>query len=332
MHLEKSLLVLSAITLVVSAAHFLDQEWTVWKTKYGRKYVTKKDEDLGRKAWEETWVKVQAHNVLAAQGLKNYTLEMNQFADMTSKERSAYNCLSCTKQNQPRQAPAVQAIKAPKFKSDDLPEKVDWRDSGCVTPVKQQGICGSCWAFCTVSALETRYCLTHNKLLSFSEQQFVDCDEGNGGCCGGMPVNAMYFASHIGLMESKDYEYTQMKYECLYNPNNVVDLNMTIYYSLPDEENIARSVAMDGPVTFAFGVHDDFMLYKEGVYDGPCSGSINHGMTIVGYGEECGVDYWLIRNSWGETWGMKGYAHVSRNQNMCFIADHAVTADLQGPK
>ncbi|KAM4675974.1 cathepsin S-like [Discoglossus pictus] len=229
-----------------NASHFLDQEWTMWKAKYV-------------KIWEETWVKVQTHNVLAAQCLKNYTLNMNQFADMTSKERSAYNCLSCTKPNQPRQAPAVQAIKAPKVKSGDLPETVDWRDSGCVTHVKQQGICGSCWAFSVVSALETRYCLRHDKLLSFSEQQLVDCDDGNDGCCGGMPLPAFDYIYKRGLMETKDYKYTQMHE----GTQKCHRLNMTIFYTLPNEDNIARSVATDGPVTIGFGVHDDFILYEE---------------------------------------------------------------------
>ncbi|XP_075432157.1 cathepsin S-like [Ascaphus truei] len=330
MNLEKTLVVLSASLLFASAAHFLDQEWNTWKSKYEKKYITRGEEDLRRQTWEETWEKVQKHNVLADQGVKSYRLGMNHFADMTAQERSSKNCLSCTEQERPK------AADAPTYsygRDHTIPEEVDWRESKCVTPVRNQGeFCGSCWAFCTVSAIETRYCIKHNQLLSFSEQQLVDCDAKNSGCCGGMPITALQYIYDNGVMESTDYEYTQANQKCSYKNKESLDLNMTKYYYLPGEENIAKSVALDGPVTIAFGVDFDFMMYVEGIFDGDCAPEINHGMTIVGYGTTCDTDYWIIRNSWGEEWGDNGYAKVKRNVNKCSIAEYAATADIPGPE
>ncbi|XP_053573232.1 uncharacterized protein LOC128663097 [Bombina bombina] len=341
MYFHRSLIVLSAVLAFVSAAHFLDEEWTLWKTKHGKKYVSEMDEDFRREAWNNNWLKVQKHNALASQGLKNYTMAMNQFADMTPNEMRSQNCLSCSGQNIPRAVTepkvtiAQEADNCPNGICEtvsEIPKFVDWRESKCVTPVKSQGICGSCWAFCTVSVLESRYCIKHNKQVIFSEQQFVDCDYGNGGCCGGMPDRAFSYAFHHRIMESKDYEYNEGRSLCLFRQSDAVKLNMSKYYTLPGEDNIAKSVAMDGPVTFAFGVHDDFFLYSGGIYDGECSAHINHGMTIIGYGSSCGTDYWIIRNSWGKGWGEEGYAKIKRNVNMCFIGDYASTADIPSPE
>uniref|UniRef100_A0A8C5QQS2 Uncharacterized protein n=1 Tax=Leptobrachium leishanense TaxID=445787 RepID=A0A8C5QQS2_9ANUR len=331
MHFDKHLLIFSMIIICTSAAHFLEQEWNIWKFKYEKTYETKEDEMFRRKAWEATWDKVQTHNQMAAQGLKRYTLEMNRFADMTSEERNSHNCLGTKGRFQSADVPQVRYKKPA-----NIPAEVDWRKSKCVTPAKDQGsYCGSCWAFATVGVIETHYCLEKGEQAILSEQQLVDCDAQNEGCCGGLPIMALAYLSQHGIMRNKDYEYSQKKFKCLYKDDNAVRLNVTKYYTLPGEDNIASTVAYNGPVTVGIGITDEFMLYKEGIYDGDCASQPNHAVIIVGYGteprkeeEEEDNDYWIIKNSWGTVWGENGFGKIKRNVNKCNIADMVATMDF----
>ncbi|XP_053575860.1 uncharacterized protein LOC128665146 [Bombina bombina] len=331
MNFNKQLLVVSTIAICVSASHFLTQEWKTWKSKYGKTYVSLDDELFRRKAWEATWDKVQKHNQLADQGLKKYRLAMNHFADMTSEERKRKSCASPVEKS-------FTAVNAPVHSystNSHLRAEVDWRKSSCLSQVKNQGVyCGSCWAFATVGVLESRYCIKKGKLLGMSEQQLIDCDGKSDGCCGGLPVNALEYVSHKGIMRGKNYKYTEKKSACLYNDNQALKLNVTKYYVLPGEKNMAISLSTEGPVTALFAVHEDFMLYSDGIYDGKCAEEVNHAIIIVGYGTEEGEDeakneeYWIIRNSWGKEWGEGGYGRVKRNAQQCKIDETAATADI----
>ncbi|XP_063301939.1 uncharacterized protein LOC134601394 [Pelobates fuscus] len=331
MHFGKSLLVFSAIIICASAAHFLEQEWNLWKSEYGKKYVTPDSELFRRKAWEATWDKVQKHNKLADQGLKNYRLGMNQFADMTEEESKSQSCLRLNGKFTP-----LGHSQNYYGKRANIPDEVDYRKTKCVTKIKQQGLCGSCWAFATVGVLETRYCLEKDELLVLSEQQLVDCDEEDEGCCGGLPVNALAYVSHNGIMRSKDYEYEEKQATCGYKNDKAIMLNVTKFYILPGEENMAVSVALNGPITVGIGSTHEFQLYKGGIYDGDCAAQPNHAVIIVGYGTEKGEDdeeedYWIIKNSWGEAWGENGFGRMKRNVNKCNIADMASTMDFTMP-
>ncbi|XP_075064255.1 cathepsin L-like proteinase [Mixophyes fleayi] len=335
MHLDKQLFALSAIIICASSSHFLDQEWNAWKSKYEKKYITSPDELFRRKAWEETWHKVQKHNRLAEQGLTKYTMAMNRFADMTPEERSSRNCLSSKKDLSVKKNIPVQVH----AKNLNIPESVDWRESGCVAKVKNQGdFCGSCWAFATVGVIESRYCIKKEELVLLSEQQLVDCDEANDGCCGGDPATALKHVTRYGVMKAKDYEYSEKKFTCLYKPDNAITFNVTKYYILPGEDNMASSVALDGPITVGIDASSDFMMYCNGIFSGECGKAeddINHAVIIVGYGTEYDeeedekIDYWIIRNSWGEDWGDKGYAKMRRNVNQCGIALDTASVDLE---
>ncbi|XP_053320735.1 uncharacterized protein LOC128492265 [Spea bombifrons] len=330
MHFDKHLLIFSVIVICASAAHFLDQEWNAWKTKYGKKYPNYNRESFRRKAWEATWEKVQKHNKLADQGLKSYRMEMNHFADMTTEE---WKSKSCFKNN--RKSTISNIATDSYVRNTNIPEEVDWRKSNCVTPAKNQGgFCGSCWAFSAVGVLESHYCIQNNELPLLSEQQLVDCDPKNQGCCGGFPVDALAYVTQHGIMRSKDYEYVEKKYVCSFNEDKAIRLNVTKYYTLPGEDNMAASVAFNGPITIGIAASDDFMLYKEGIFDGECAEEANHAIIIVGYGTEKSKDdeeeqeYWIIKNSWGKEWGEEGFAKVKRNVNMCNIAEVAASLDF----
>ncbi|OCT89487.1 hypothetical protein XELAEV_18018108mg [Xenopus laevis] len=331
MYLDKYLFLVSALAICTSASHFLDQEWNAWKSKYEKKYISHERELFRRKIWEASWEKVQKHNQLADQGLKKYRLAMNQFADKAAEEHNSRTCFRSSKSGRLADAP-VQIYD----KNTEIPKEADWRNSKCVTPVRNQGeLCGSCWAFSSVSVLESRYCIKKKRVIYFSEQQFVDCDEKNDGCCGGMPIDAFVHVAENGVMRRKDYEYTQQKNECGYNAEKAVMLNVTKFYSLPGEQNMAMSVALEGPITVAIGVSEELGKYEKGIFDGECAEEVNHAVTIVGYGTEAAKnegeedeDYWIIKNSWGKDWGENGYIRMKRNVNQCDIATAAATVDF----
>ncbi|XP_075198809.1 procathepsin L-like [Anomaloglossus baeobatrachus] len=331
MQLEKRLLLLTAVAICAASSHFLDQEWTTWKIKYEKKYATEDDELFRRQTWDATWHKVQKHNQLASQGLSRYKMAMNKFADMTSEERSSRSCVTSNKISlAPKKRPMQ-----PRGKNFNIPESVDWRDSNCVSPVQNQGdYCGSCWAFATVGVVESHYCIKAKELVKMSEQQLVDCDGVNDGCCGGMPTDALEYISRNGLMKAKDYEYSEKKFTCLYKPKNAINVNVTKHYVLPQEDNMASSVALDGPITVLIDASSDLMEYSEGIFDGECTEEINHAVIAVGYGTEYdeetdeNVDYWIVKNSWGEDWGENGYIKMKRNINQCGIASMPASVDL----
>ncbi|XP_075711295.1 cathepsin L-like proteinase [Rhinoderma darwinii] len=330
MHLEKLALVLSAVIACVLSSKFLDQEWKAWKNKHDKEYNTLHDAMFRRKAWEATWHKVQKHNQLAEQGLSTYRMAMNKFADMTPEERTSRKCFLSNKKSTSQKNVPVQVSST----TLNIPESVDWRDSKCVTRVKDQGFCGSCWAFATVGVFESHHCIKTKELVEFSEQQLVDCDSGNDACCGGLPENAMAYISKHGIMKAKDYEYADKHLACSYKPDNAVTFNLTKYYILPGEENMALSLAFDGPMSVGIDASDDFQLYRDGIYDGECTPEPNHAVIVVGYGTEHDedadedIDYWIVRNSWGEDWGENGYVKMRRNVNLCGIATDASSVDM----
>ncbi|XP_075064253.1 cathepsin S-like [Mixophyes fleayi] len=325
MRLHQVLPIFCILVMCTWASHYFDQEWNIWKSKYGKTYVTVDEELLRRKTWEDTWYKVQKHNELADQGLTSYRMAMNHFADMTGKELESRSCLIST--GFPSNAPTN------RYRTHaNLPEHFDWRDSKCLTEVKNQGsYCGSCWAFATVGVIESRLCIKNHELMDLSEQQLVDCDTQDSGCCGGLPILALMYVADQGVMKTEDYAYTGKKMACSYNSDEAILLNTTKYYLLSGEENLASSVALEGPITTGFGVSSDFLLYSEGIYDGDCSKNPNHAIIIVGYGteqEEENKAYWIIKNSWGEEWGEIGYGKIERNINKCYIAEFAATIDI----
>ncbi|XP_068128655.1 procathepsin L-like [Hyperolius riggenbachi] len=330
MHLDKYLLVLSAIFLCVSCSLLLDQEWKAWKSKHEKTYATPYQEEFRRKAWEQTWHKVQKHNQKYEEGLTKYTMAVNTFADLTQEERDSKSCLSGKgKPFRQTETPVHSYVK-----DFDLPESIDWRDKNCVTPVKDQGLCGSCWAFSAIGVLESLHCIQTGELVQFSEQQLVDCDDTDDACCGGFPKNALRHVIHNGIMKAKDYEYAAKQSACAYKPDEAIKFNVSKYYILEGEDNMASSVALGGPITVGLGAGGDFHLYNSGIFTGDCPEQPNHAVIIVGYGSEHDkesdetVDYWIVRNSWGKGWGDNGYIKMQRNVNLCGIDTMPASMDL----
>ncbi|XP_072545015.1 uncharacterized protein [Salminus brasiliensis] len=321
------LLAVAALVVGVASVFLEDLEFQEWKLKFGKIYQSE-EEEAGRKMiWLTNRKLVLEHNMLADQGLKSYRLSMNHFADMDNQEyrQMLKGCLGSFNRTKTRNATAFfrQAGGAA------LPDTVDWRDKGYVTAVKDQGYCGSCWAFSVTGALEGQMFRKVGYLVSLSEQQLVDCSIANLGCSGGWLDRAFeYVRDNGGLDTEQSYPYMAADWICRFNPATIgATCTGYEYASSGDELALQEAVATIGPISVAIDAGDSFQLYKSGVYNEPyCSSSeLNHAVLVVGYGTEDGQDYWLVKNSWGVEWGEKGYIKMSRNRNnQCGIATDAL--------
>jgi C1A family cysteine protease len=208
-----------------------------------------------------------------------------------------------------------------------LPSAVDWTAKGAVTPVKDQGQCGSCWSFSTTGALEGAYAIKTGNLASFSEQQLVDCDTlGNGGrdhgCNGGLMDNAFsWISKNNGLCLEADYPYvsgvTKTAGTCSTSCKNVAGSDIAKFVDVEPASDLAMMSALAlNPVSVAIEADQrEFQLYKSGVFTGACGTNLDHGVLAVGYGSENGLEYYKVKNSWSTTWGEKGYIRLAKGSS-----------------
>ncbi|XP_044175712.1 procathepsin L-like isoform X2 [Acropora millepora] len=301
-----------------------DTQWKAWRAFYKKSYATETEENARRGIWRDNLKKIAKHN---SEG-HSHVLAMNQFGDLTETEyrflylgmRSHFSTES--KRNGSTYLPPSHVT---------LPAEVDWRQEGYVTPVKNQGQCGSCWAFSTTGSLEGQHFKKTGKLVSLSEQNLVDCSSsyGNHGCQGGLMDNAFrYIKANDGIDTEASYPYVGYNERCRFR---AVDVGATdsgyVDISSGDENALESATATVGPISVAIDAsHMSFQFYHSGVYNNPsCSSTqLDHGVLVVGYGTYEGNDYWLVKNSWGTSWGMEGYIMMSRNRNnQCGIATSA---------
>lgn len=203
-----------------------------------------------------------------------------------------------------------------------LPTSIDWTVKGAVTPVKDQGQCGSCWSFSTTGALEGAYAIKYSSLVSFSEQQLVDCDLGvrlNHGCNGGLMDSAFsWIGSNGGLCTESDYPYfsgtTKTNGVCQTTCKSVSGSKVAKYVDVtPNSDTAMMTAVAQQPVSIAIEAdQSSFQLYKSGVFTGTCGTNLDHGVLVVGYGSDNGVDYYKVKNSWSSSWGEGGYIRLGR--------------------
>ncbi|XP_063040108.1 procathepsin L-like [Engraulis encrasicolus] len=319
----KWLIVAAACLAVVSCS--LDQEFNEWKAKFGKSYPSLEEEAHRKGLWLANHQKIQAHNQLADQGVHSYRQGLNQFSDMDHEE---FRQTVLTKMDLPKNSArgASEPFRAPNVGS---PASVDWRTSGCVSAVKNQGQCGSCWSFSATGALESQTCLRRGYLPSLSEQQLVDCSGsyGNNGCNGGWPDRAFQYVQANGGIDSESYYPYQARVgTCHYNSAYSAATCSGYQDVTPvgSESALQYYVANVGPLSIAIDA-TAWQSYQSGVFNYPsCSQTPDHAVLLVGYGTYNGQDYWLVKNSWGSWWGEQGYIMMARNaNNQCGIANHA---------
>jgi len=329
----KLYLVMSSIALVALSHPDYSDTWEEFKTKYNKEYESQDEEDYRQGVWSDNVETIGNHNEEAANGLHEFTLGENEFADMTSDEiASSFNGFNA--QESRRTGELFQSD----VKLSDLPTEMDWRQNGTVTGVKNQEHCGSCWAFSATGSLEGQWALKTGKLVSLSEQNLVDCSmkEGNHGCFGGLMDFAFkYIKDNGGIDSEASYNYTGKDGKCHYNATDKA-ANLTSWTDIPrgSEADLMKAVGTVGPISVAIDASKPtFHFYKKGIYhDKECSSErLDHGVLAVGYGTKTPPgddgkhrDFWLVKNSWGTTWGDKGYIKMARNKNnMCGIATQA---------
>jgi len=302
----------------------LDAPWALYKRTFEKQYTD--GEEMTRRAiWEDNIAIIRKHNFEADLGLHTYTLGMNKYGDMTLKEFVKQMNGVDLSLNVSFSGTCDQYVAPANF---ERPASVDWRTKGYVTAIKDQGQCGSCWAFSTTGSLEGQHFAKTQQLVSISEQNLVDCSGkyGNFGCRGGLMDNAFkYIKENKGIDTEASYPYEARDDTCRFNAKNVGSTDTGCkdvkQYS---EDDLQDAIATVGPVSVAIdAAHSSFQLYKQGVYNEPaCSAqALDHGVLAVGYDTVNGQDYYIVKNSWGASWGNKGYIWMSRNKNnQCGIA------------
>lgn len=206
----------------------------------------------------------------------------------------------------------------------DIPSSWDWRDHDVVTPVKDQLRCGSCYSFSATETVETAWAIKTGQLFVLSPQQIVDCSKLNSGCNGGLQSRVYKYLESTKQCLENSYPYTGNDGTC-HSCDGAVPV-LSGYNSLKagDENSMKSSLLITSLAVAIQADQKEFQMYKSGVLDFDCGTDLDHAVSIFGFGTESGKDYWLVRNSWGTSWGDGGYVKMARGKNLCGIANSVV--------
>ncbi|KAK3184015.1 hypothetical protein Dsin_031302 [Dipteronia sinensis] len=294
-----------------------------WMLKYGKVYENAEEKERRFQIFKDNVEFIESFN---AAGNKPYKLSANRFLDQTNDEFKA-------SRNGYRRVNGQSSRIETSFRYENVaavPGTMDWRKKGAVTPIKDQGQCGSCWAFSTIAATEGINQLTTGKLISLSEQELVSCDTKgeDQGCEGGLMEDGFEFiVKNHGITSEANYPYEAVDGTCNVKKETSHVANITGYETVPanSETALLKAVAHQ-PVSVSIDAGGSaFQFYSSGVFTGDCGTELDHGVTAVGYGTTVdGTKYWLVKNSWGTSWGEEGYIRMQRDidakEGLCGIA------------
>ena len=283
--------------------------FTNFQEKFAKKYENVQELESRFAVFRENLHNIITHNADRSQ---NFTMGVNQFTDLTPEEFKAQ---------------MIRGLKAPvgsfgcgtySNSASGAPASIDWRTKGAVTTVKDQGQCGSCWTFSSTGAMEGAWAIAKGQLIDLAEQELVDCaglKYGSMGCNGGQMEGAFKFIIENGQCAASSYPYTAKDGSC--HSCTAVAHASSCYDVKPNDQLSLKAAVAKQPVSVAIEADTKyFQSYSSGVLtSSSCGTSLDHGVLAVGYGEENGQKYWLVKNSWSTSWGENGYVKIGRSES-----------------
>ena len=305
------------------------KEFSHFQEKFSKRYHNLEELENRFQIFRENLRDIIMHNLDLSQ---NFTMGINTFSDLTSDE---FKTLYIRNSFQ-RQPLGSFGCKSYSSNADGAPTEIDWRDFGVVNPVRDQGQCGSCWAFATTANAESVWAIQKGELFDLSEEFLVDCASGVGyfnmGCNGGNPDSAFKYMINNGQCTEDEYPYTagltKTAGKCMSCKSAPVKFSGCLDVTPNDQISLKGAVAMN-PVAVAIEADTRyFQSYSGGILDSPqCGTTLDHAVEIIGYGTDNGIDYWNVRNSWGSLWGESGYFRVKRTSSTDDIGICGIAAE-----
>jgi C1A family cysteine protease len=280
----------------------MEAAFMAYISDFGKNYSSMYEFNLRFEQFIRNYSHIITHNSEDHQ----FTLGLNQFSDWTQEEYKSmltYEPLADSEIVYENTAIDMNAVS----------NSVNWVTAGAVNPVKNQGGCGSCWTFSTMAIMESTHKIKSGKLLSFSEQQLVDCVTTSHGCSGGNVGGALNYLMTNAAMSEASYPYTAKDGTCKYSSTNNTGVKSTSWTHITARDTNAMKTAL-AKSPFSIAIEADqrvFQSYKSGIFNATdCGTTLDHATAVVGWGTSNGVEYWLMRNSWGASWGESGYMRI----------------------
>jgi len=318
--------ILLAVVALANAVQIERANFGAYKTKFNKSY-SPIEEPIRLAAYMKVVKQINEHNQEYNEGQQTYWMGLNEHSDWTQEELEARNGF--------RPSPVSDApVRVPDW-SIPLGDAKDWRDEGAVQVVKNQGSCGSCWAFGAVGGLEGAWAIATGTLPNISEQELVSCDNSQSqGCSGGWPELCFDFVKangDSGIDTQASYPYTSgggstgtCKDDLVHDLKDVAATCSGKEGVQKDEKSLQEACQNHGPISIAIAANSNFQSYTGGVFDdSTCHGQLNHAVLLVGFNAGASPPYWIIKNSWGASWGESGYIKFVMGKKMCGVEEYA---------